>query len=77
MKTYIGQATFVSDNSGIFSPEEVKNIVEEIANIPDVSPYDLGRGHGYNDEYLENPYPENSQDYFDYLEGYEQGSNDC
>ena len=41
-----------------------------------ISAYDLGWSDGYHDKILDCPFPEGSQEYMDYLEGFEQGCRD-
>lgn len=40
-------------------------------------PYSLGWSDGYQDRLPYNPYPEDSIEWFEYEDGYEQGSRDC
>jgi hypothetical protein len=43
----------------------------------DSEAYDLGWSHGYDDQMSDCPYSEGTDEYKEYHEGYEQGSNDC
>lgn len=51
---------------------EVKELVQE-----PVDPFDLGWAAGYNDEYPECPFPEDSTESVMWWDGYNQGSQDC
>lgn len=53
------------------------NNANDILDIEEMSPYDLGWVTGYNDELADCPYPDDSKEAEEYKEGYVQGCSDC
>lgn len=43
----------------------------------DEDPYSLGWNDGYHDRLPDNPYSEDSIEWIEYEDGFEQGSRDC